>query len=146
MGMSRRPRRRLPWPHMRSVHILMREIKAVIRGATKTHLHLRDRLVSVALVTLVVDAIGTVFVYMFEHTAPQSKVTTVGDALFWTTGQLLTVSSQLSAPLTTGGRIVDVFLMAYGITVVATLAGSFGAFFHRRGLERDPLHLPPQLP
>jgi hypothetical protein len=131
---------------MRLVHTLMGEINAVRRGATKTHQHLRDRLISVALVTLVVDAIGTVFVYMLEHSASQSEITNLGDALFWTTAQLLTVSSQMSAPLTTGGRIVDVFLMAYAITVVATLAGSFGAFFHRRGLERDPLPLPPQSP
>ena len=34
-------------------------------------------------------------------------------------------------PVTTGGRIVDVFLMAYAITIVATLAGSFGSFFQR---------------
>ena len=131
---------------MRSVHILMGEINAVVRGATKTHLHLRDRLISVALLSLVVDAIGTVLVYMFEHSASQSEVTNIGDALFWTTAQLLTVSSQMSAPLTTGGRIVDVFLMAYAITVVATVAGSFSAFFHRRGLERDPLPMPPQSP
>ena len=26
---------------------------------------------------------------------------------------------------------------AYAITVVATLAGSFGAFFYRRGVELD---------
>lgn len=131
---------------MRILHTLMGEINAVRRGATTTHLHLRDRLISVALVTIVVDVIGTVLVYLFEHSAAQSEVTNIGDALFWTTAQLLTVSSQMSAPLTTEGRIVDVFLMAYAITVVATLAGSFGAFFHRRGLERDPLPMPPQRP
>jgi hypothetical protein len=124
------------------VHTLLGEIKAVGRGATTTHQHLRERLISVALVTLVVDAIGTGFVYLFEHAASQSQITNFGDALFWTTAQLLTVSSQMSAPLTTAGRIVDVFLMAYAITVVATLAGSFGAFFHRRGMERDPPRSP----
>jgi hypothetical protein len=32
-----------------------------------------------------------------------------------------------------------VFLQAYAIAVVAVLAGSWGAFFHRRGMERDPM-------
>jgi hypothetical protein len=49
------------------------------------------------------------------------------------------VSSQLPNPISTGGRIVDVFLQLFAITVVATLAGSFGAFFNRRSLERHPL-------
>jgi hypothetical protein len=32
--------------------------------------------------------------------------------------------------------VIDVFLQAIAISVVATLAGSFAAFFHRRGQER----------
>jgi ion channel len=114
-------------------------MRAVGRGETKTHLHLRNRLVGIALVSVVVDAIATVFVYMFEHDAPHSDVTNIGDALFWTMVQLLTVSSNMVNPLTTPGRILDVFLEAYAITVVTTLAGSFGAFFHRRGVEGDPI-------
>jgi hypothetical protein len=34
--------------------------------------------------------------------------------------------------------VLDVFLQAYAISAVAALAGSFGAFFHRRSNERDP--------
>jgi hypothetical protein len=51
----------------------------------------------------------------------------------------VTVSSQLPNPISTPARAFDIFLQAYAITVVAMLAGSFGAFFHRRGIERDPL-------
>jgi hypothetical protein len=43
--------------------------------------------------------------------------------------QLLTVSSQIRNPLTASGRIVDVFLEAWAIVVVAALAGTFAAFF-----------------
>jgi hypothetical protein len=35
--------------------------------------------------------------------------------------------------------VLDVLIQAYAISVVAVLAGSFGAFFHRRSLERVPL-------
>src|SRR5829696_2169585 len=71
--------------------------------------------------------------------ADGTEITTLGDSLFWTSTQLLTVSSQLPNPISTPARVFDVFLQAYTITVVAMLAGSFGAFFHRRGIERDPL-------
>jgi hypothetical protein len=36
-------------------------------------------------------------------------------------------------------RIVDIALELYAISVVATLAGAWGSFFHRRSLERDPM-------
>ena len=70
---------------------------------------------------------------------PGTEITNIGDSLFWTTTQLLTVSSQLPNPISTPARVLDVWLQAYAISVVAALAGSFGAFFHRRGMERDPL-------
>ena len=64
---------------------------------------------------------------------------TLGDAAFWTTTQLLTVSSQLPNPISTPARMLDVFLQAWAISAVAALAGSFSAFFHRRGMERHPV-------
>ena len=115
------------------------EIGAVGRAATPTHLHLRERLVAIALVTLVVDLIGSGVVLMFERHAHGTQIEHLGDSLFWTTTQLLTVSSQLPNPISTPARVLDVFLQLYAITVVATLAGSFGAFFNRRSFERHPI-------
>jgi hypothetical protein len=118
----------------------------VLRAATPTHLHLRERVSRIALATVGVDAVGTVLELMFERHAPGSEIANIGDAAFWTTTQLLTVSSQLPNPISTGGRIVDVFLQVWAISVVAALAGSMGAFFHRRGLERDPIDSGPAGP
>jgi Ion channel len=104
-------------------------------GATPRHLHLRRRLAEIMLSILVVDVIGTLLMLMFEHGAQRSEITNIGDALFWTTAQLLTVSSQMKNPVTTGGRIVDVFLMAFAITVVTSLAGSFASYFRKADEE-----------
>jgi hypothetical protein len=117
----------------------MREIRDVLRGRTPTHLHLRDRLIFVVVATVIVDAVASVLVLLFERDARGTAITNFGDAFFWTTTQLLTVSSQMPNPLSTPGRIIDIFLEAYAISVVAVLAGSFGAFFHRRGEERAPV-------
>ena len=38
-------------------------------------------------------------------------------------------------PISTPARVLDIFLQAYAISAVAFLAGSFGAFFHRRGFD-----------
>ena len=111
----------------------------VARGHTATHEHLRTRLLALLFATLIVDGVGSVLIYLTERNEPGTAITNIGDAVFWTSCQLLTVSSQLPNPISTSARVIDVFLEAWAISVVAMLAGSFGAFFHRRGLERDPL-------
>ena len=116
-----------------------REIHNVVRGATPTHEHLRSRVAFVIVATLALDAVASVLILHFERDAPGTEITNFGDALFWTSTQLLTVSSQLPNPISTPARVLDVFLQLWAISVVAVLAGSFGAFFHRRGVERDPL-------
>jgi hypothetical protein len=115
------------------------ELRNVARAATPTHLHLRQRLLAIAALTFIADVVGTLLVMLFENDAEGGKISSLGGAAFWTTCQLLTVSSQLPNPVTTGGRIVDVFLEIYAISVVATLAGAWGSFFHRRSLERHPM-------
>src|SRR5512132_3974329 len=87
--------------------------------------------------TIALDLAASVLVFLLERHAPGTGIHTPGDALFWTSTQLTTVSSQLPNPITAPARILDVFLQAYAISVVAILAGSFGAFFHGRGMERD---------
>jgi hypothetical protein len=115
------------------------EARAVARAETVTHLHLRERLAAIVAVSLVIDVIGAVLIYLFERGETVTGIRTFGDALFWTSAQLLTVSSQMPNPVTTGGKIVDILLEAWAITAVTAVAGSFGAFFHRRGMERDPM-------
>jgi hypothetical protein len=111
----------------------------VARAETPTHQHLRYRLAFLVIATVILDVVASVLILTFERNEPGTGITHLGDAVFWTSTQLLTVSSQLPNPLSTPARVLDVFLQAYAISAVAILAGSFGAFFHRRGIERDPL-------
>jgi hypothetical protein len=122
---------------------LGREARAVARADTATHLHLRERLVGLFAVSLILDLAAATAIYFLEHAHAHSGIHTFGDALFWTSAQLLTVSSQLPNPVTPAGKVIDILLEAWAITAVTAVAGSFGAFFHRRGMERDPLHAPP---
>lgn len=118
-----------PWRH---------EIAGIVRGDTPTHEHLRSRLKLLLLASIVLDAAASVAIFFFERHTPGTAITNIGDAVFWTSTQLLTVSSQLPNPISTPARVLDVFMQAYAISGVGYLAGSFGAFFHRRGLELDP--------
>jgi hypothetical protein len=93
------------------------------------HRRLVGRLLLVLILTLIVDAVGTVFVYSFERGVRGGDIHTFGDALFFTTVQLLTVSSQIRNPLTAAGRVVDVVLEVWAVIVVAGSAGAVAAFF-----------------
>jgi hypothetical protein len=95
----------------------------------KHHSRLLRRLSYVVAVTLVVDFVGTVLVYHFERHVQGTQISSLSDALFFTTVQLLTVSSQIKNPLTSGGRIVDVFLELWAVIVVAGSAGAIASFF-----------------
>ncbi len=112
------------------------ELRGVLRADTVAHRHLRDRLMVIVTATTVLDLTCAILAYLFEHGAPRTGIHSYGDALFWTTTQLLTVSSQLPNPLTTAGRVLDIALELYAISVVATVAGATGSFFHFRSRER----------
>ena len=93
------------------------------------HRRLVGRLLLVLILTLIVDAVGTVLVYSFERGVRGGDIHTFGDALFFTTVQLLTVSSQIRNPLTPAGKLVDVLLEVWAVIVVAGSAGAVAAFF-----------------
>jgi hypothetical protein len=107
-----------------------------------SHRQLRRRLVGLLLAVAMIDVIGIVLMHKVEPrpTNDTPSVHAWRDAAEWTTAQLLAGGSSRSAG-SDFGHSFEVVLQACAITIVASLAGSLGAFFHRRGLERDPLEL-----
>ena len=114
-----------------------REVRDVFRAATATHRRLRDHLVTIVVATAGVDLVCTVLGFFLERHSAQTEIKTLGSAAFWSTTQLLTVSSSIKNPISTGGRLLDIFMEAYAITVIATLAGAVGSFLQKRGVEID---------
>jgi hypothetical protein len=108
--------------------VVIEELKRLATWEER-HRRLASRLLLVLALTVVIDAIGTAFVFAFERDAAQTDIHTVFDAFFFTTVQLLTVSSQIKNPLTTAGRLVDIFLEVWAVIVVAGSAGAVASFF-----------------
>ena len=113
-------------------HVLA-ELRRVANAETEIHARFRRHLTAILVLTLGVDLICAVLAYLFEHNAAHSQVRTFWTALFWTSTQLLTVSSQLPNPISTSAHILDVFMEFWAVTVVASLAATMGAFLIRRG-------------
>lgn len=114
------------------------EFAAVVRAPDpphSAHRHLRDRLAAIIYITLVIDLILTAIVLFTERHAAGSEIHSVFDAALFSTSQLLTASS-FKSPTTNLGRVLALGCDIYSITVIATLAGSFGAFFNHRSQEK----------
>jgi hypothetical protein len=95
----------------------------------------RSRIAKLAVASLVLDLAAAGAVLASEHGAPHAFATYL-DALFWTTTQLLTVSSQLPNPERAFTKVLDVVLEAWAIIVVASLAATFSDLLHHRTRHR----------
>jgi hypothetical protein len=93
------------------------------------HSRLLARLVIAFVLSVAVFAVGTVLIWVLESGHKGGDIHGLGDSAFFTAVQLLTVSSSIANPLTTGGKIVDVGLELWAIFVVSVVAGSFATFF-----------------
>jgi hypothetical protein len=107
-------------------------VRAELRRLTSwqdRHRRLIGRLLLVLLATLAVDLVGTLLIYVTERRVQNGDIHNLFDAFFFTTVQLLTVSSQIKNPLTTLGRLVDIVLEVWAVIVVAGSAGAIASFF-----------------
>jgi hypothetical protein len=95
----------------------------------------RSRIALLAGASLVLDLVAAALAYLFERGAPNA-FSSYFDALFWTTTQLLTVSSQLPNPQRAATKVLDVILEAWAIIVVASLAATFSDLLHHRTRHR----------
>lgn len=84
--------------------------------------------------TVGVDVVCALIALLSERHAQETEIKTFGSAIFWTTTQLLTVSSNLKDPISAGGRMLDILME---IWVIAMLAGAIGSFLQKRGEEQS---------
>jgi hypothetical protein len=112
------------------------EVVAVARASSRTHYHLRRRIFIIFGTTAVFALLCTVIVYLTEHHARHTEIHNLFDSFLFTTSQLLTGSS-VANPASDLGKVLELVFDLWAITVVASLAGSFGAFFHARSKEMN---------
>ncbi|MGH2936153.1 MAG: hypothetical protein ACRDL2_16805 [Gaiellaceae bacterium] len=96
---------------------------------SERHRRLLARVLIAVGLSVVVDVVGAVLAWQFESGVKGSDIHGIGDAFFFVTVQLLTISSSLKNPVTAAGKFLDVALEGWAVFVVTALAGSFAAFF-----------------
>ena len=96
---------------------------------SERHRRLLARIVLALCLSVAVDLVGGLLMWLLESGKKGSDLHGFGDSLFFSSVQILSVSSSLKNPITGGGKIVDVALEFWAIFVVTALAGSFASFF-----------------
>jgi hypothetical protein len=114
--------------HLRLRFMLGEELERLFTWSER-HRRLVARVVLAFGLTIVVDLVGGFLAFKLECNVKGSDIHSFGDALFFSTVQILTVSSPLANPVTTAGRFLDVGLEIWAIFVVTAVAGSFASFF-----------------
>lgn len=79
-----------------------------------------------ALATVVAVAVAEL-AFLFERDAARPVFSSFGDAVLWALAVVVALQGD-PTPTTTGARLVMLAGFAFGLVVVATLAGSIGAF------------------
>ncbi|HEY6835094.1 MAG TPA: hypothetical protein VI142_01365 [Gaiellaceae bacterium] len=114
--------------------MISEEIRRLTRWSER-HRRLLARLLIALLLSVLVDFGGALLVWHYESGLKGSDIHGFGDALFFSTVQVLTVSSSVKNPLTGAGKVLDVLLEAWAVFVITAVAGSFAAFFQSGDAE-----------
>lgn len=108
--------------------MLVEELRRLVTWSER-HRRLLARIMLAFCLSVVVDLAGGLLMWVLESGKKGSDLHGFGDALFFSTVQILTISSSLKNPITSAGKVVDIALEFWAIFVVTALAGSFASFF-----------------
>ena len=108
--------------------MLREELRRLITWSDR-HRRLLARVIIAFCLSAVVDVVCATLMWSSESGLKGSSIHGFGDAIFFSTAQIVTVSSSFKNPVTYSGQIVDLVLEFWGIFVVTAVAGSFASFF-----------------
>ncbi|MEU8531269.1 MULTISPECIES: potassium channel family protein [Streptomyces] len=117
------------------------------RRRDKARLTLYVRVMAYAgLSSLLLGFASALTVYSYEYGAPGATIRTFGDSVWWACSTLSTVGYGDVSPVTPGGRVTAVGLMACGLALLGAVTGSFSSWliqtFTREDEKRPPGDFP----
>lgn len=81
--------------------------------------------------------VGTILMYNIESQVPNSKIKTLLDALWWCVSAVTTVGYGDIVPVSVIGRIVAIFYMFFGISMIAILLSVITTTFYKKRFEKE---------
>lgn len=87
--------------------------------------------------SVLIILLGTFVMYGVESHVPNSKTKTLLDALWWCVATVTTVGYGDKVPVSNIGRIVALFYMFFGITMIAILLSVISNTFYKKRFEKE---------
>ncbi|WEH26440.1 potassium channel family protein [Streptomyces sp. AM 3-1-1] len=88
-------------------------------------------IVYTGLAVVLIGFTAALTVYWVERSAPGASIRSFGTAVWWACATLATVGYGDAVPVTPGGRVVAVALMACGVALLGAVTGAFSTYLLR---------------
>lgn len=90
-----------------------------------------NKLFYLLFVAAIIITIGSFVIFFVESNHPDSQINSMLDAVWWTVSTVTTVGYGDVVPVTETGKIVAIFYMFFGISVLALFLSVLGTQFYR---------------
>jgi voltage-gated potassium channel len=80
---------------------------------------------------------GSLIIFYVESPHPDSQINSMLDAIWWTAATVTTVGYGDIVLVTDTGRIVAIFFMFFGISILALFLSVLGTQFYKRRFEKE---------
>ena len=95
---------------------------------------------SVLIASAIIVIIGSFTIYSVESGHPDSQINSMLDAVWWTVATVTTVGYGDVVPVTEIGKIVAIFFMFFGISILALFLSILGTqFYNNRFTKEDEI-------
>ena len=118
-----------------------RIVSSSYRSAGAARLLLQSRLGYLGAISVVVAVAVAELAYLFERSHADGVFESFGDALLWSAAAVIALQAD-PTPASVGGRVAMLVAFACGLVIVASLAGTVGAYLvddrRERAAREDP--------
>jgi len=96
-----------------------------------------DKLAILLISATAIILVGSTVIFLIESAHPDSQITTLLDTLWWTVATVTTVGYGDIVPVTVAGKIMAIFFMLSGISILGIFLSVLGTRFYKRRFEKD---------
>lgn len=96
-----------------------------------------DKLAILLISATAIILVGSTAIFLIESGHPDSQITTLLDALWSTVSTVTTVGYGDIVPITIAGKIMAIFFMLSGISILGVFLSVLGTRFYKQRFEKD---------
>jgi len=100
-----------------------------------------DKLYWLLIASIAIVLSGSTVIFQLESGQPDSQINSRLDAAWWAVSTITTVGYGDMVPVTDAGKIVAIFFMIFGLTILAIFLSSVGTRFYKHQFEKNDNNL-----